>query len=140
MWCEFATASVPKKEGGFKQTMKVCPKCGFREDPMWKPLAWRIYWDYADLDSFVRGYPQLSSFALNPPEKQKCEQGNFYFHFEDEYYYYQVTTPKSKRQLVRRFPKGYESMANRELFEKTPSEKDTPDIFQKRLLEVENHG
>ena len=119
-------------------SLRVCPKCGYKEDPMWKPLAWRIYWEYADLYSFVRGYPELSILALKPPEKKKCEQGNFYYHFEDEFYYYQVTTKKSKRQLVRRFPKGFESMANRELFEKTPSEKGEDDIFQKKLVVEEN--
>lgn len=119
--------------------MKVCPKCGFHDNFMWKPLAWRIYWEYASLGSFVRGYPQLAELALDPPKKQKCEEGNFYFHFEDAHYYYQVTSKKATRRLVRRFPKGYESMANRNLFEKTPSEKDHPefgDIFQTRLLEV----
>ena len=115
--------------------MKVCPKCGHKDDPMWKPLAWRIYWDYADRDTFIKGYPNLAELALNPPQKKKCEIGNFYFNFEDKHFYYQVTTKKAKRQIVRRFPKGYESMGNRELFEKTPSEKGYPqgDIFQKKL-------
>jgi len=103
---------------------------------MWKPLAWRIYWDYTDQQDFRKGYPQLALFIDKPPKKQYNSLGNFYFHFEDEFYYYQLTTNRSKRKLVRRFPKGYETMANRKLFEKTPTEKGYPkgDIFQAKLL------
>lgn len=115
--------------------MKECPECGFKDDPMWKPLAWRIYWEYAPTPEFMRGYPQLASLAENPPPKKKCEAGGFYYHFEDPLFYYQVTTKKATRQLVRRFPKGFETMGNHALFEKTPSEKDFPegDIFQTKL-------
>ena len=116
--------------------MKECPKCGFKDDPMWKPLAWRIYWEYAPLEDFRRGYPQLADLTKNPKKKIKCEAGNFYYHFDDEFFYYQVTTKKATRQMVRRFPKGYESMANRNLFEKTPSEKGEDDIFQRKLSEI----
>jgi len=38
--------------------------------------------------------------------------------------------------MLHRFPKGYESMANRKLFEKTPSEKGFPHINQAKLLEL----
>lgn len=102
--------------------MKVCPKCGYQDDPMWKPLAWRLYWEYAPLDDFKKGYPQLASLTEST-KKFKCEEGNFYYNFEDKFYYYQVTTERATRELVRRFPKGFESMGNRKLFEKTPSEK-----------------
>ena len=115
--------------------MKVCPQCGFKDDPMWKPLAWRIYWGYAPLESFINGYPKLKDIALNSPKKQLCLEGNFYYNFEDDFFNYQVTTKKATRKLVRRFPKGYESMANRNLFEKTPSEKGMLNPLQKRLLE-----
>ena len=116
--------------------MRVCPKCGYRENPMWKPLAWRLYWEYAPLEGFKEGYPELASLTENLLTKHKCKVGNFYFHFEDKFYYYQITTKRATRNLVRRFPKGYESMANRNLFEKTPSEKGRDDIFQKKLLEA----
>jgi len=115
--------------------MRVCPKCHFEDDPMWKPLAWRIYWDYAPQETFIDGYPHFKEVVFNPPKKKKCESGNFYYHFEDEYYYYQVTTPKATRKLVRRFPKGFESMGNRDLFEKTPSEKGFHNPNQCRLFE-----
>jgi len=117
-----------------------CPNCGIiiKDDPMWKPLAWRIYWDYATQEDFIRRYPQLKELVQNSTKRKKNEVGNFYYHFEDEFFYYQLTSSKATRKLVRRFPKGYESMANRRLFEKTPSERGKTflNVNQRMLLEV----
>ena len=104
-----------------------CPKCGYEDDPMWKPYFFHLYWEYAPLENFKETVPT----NLN---KKHCEAGNFWYHFEDEFYYYYVGG--KTRKIIRRFPKGRESMVNRKLYEKTPSEKGMPDIFQKRLLEV----
>jgi hypothetical protein len=90
---------------------------------MWKPLFWRPYWEYADQESFLLTYPQWHQVLEHPPPRRHCVDGDFLYHFEDAFYYYRLTTQKSKRRLVFRFPKGYESMGNTKLFEKTPSEK-----------------
>jgi|WetSurMetagenome_2_1015567.scaffolds.fasta_scaffold185371_2 hypothetical protein len=105
--------------------LKTCPNCGFQDDPMWKPLAWRLYWEYAPESDFVVAYPNSVRLLNESRNKKpnKCLTGNFNYHFEDEFYYYQLTTERAKRKLVRRFPKGYEAMANRSLFEVTPSER-----------------
>lgn len=107
--------------------MRVCPKCGFSDDPRWKPLFWKIYWEYAPLEDFKVLIPDQI-------QRKKCIAGNFWFDFEDKYYYYKLSG--KTRQMLRRFPKGYESMANRKLFEKTPSEKGFVSVNQKKLLEV----
>jgi len=111
--------------------MKVCPKCGFKDSPFWKPLFWKLYWEYMNLEDFKNGYPLLELDIRRNRARQKCEVGNFYYDFQDEHYYYKLAGKTQK--MIHRFPKGYESMANRKLFEKTPSEKGMPDPFQKRL-------
>jgi len=108
--------------------MRVCPKCGYSDDPRWKPLFWKIYWEYAPLEDFKELIP-------NKIQRRKCDVGNFWYDFEDEYYYYKLSG--KTRQMLHRFPKGFESMANRKLFEKTPSEKYCLDAEQKKLFEVE---
>lgn len=86
--------------------MKVCPNCGFRDNPLWKPLFWKLYWEYMDAEDFTREYPHVQF------KERKAE---------DQFYYYKQAG--KTRKMVHRFPKGFESMANRKLFEKTPSEK-----------------
>lgn len=107
--------------------MKVCPKCGFEDDPIWKPYFWHLYWEYAPQENFKEMIPLKL-------ERKHCESGDFWYHFEDKYYYYYVGG--KTRQIIRRFPKGRESMVNQKLFEKTPSEKGLAfDINQRRLSE-----
>jgi len=72
------------------------------------------------LEDFWREYPQLKSVSLSA-KRRKCVEGNFYYDFEDAYFYYKLAG--KTRKMVHRFPKGFEAMANRKLFEKTPSEK-----------------
>lgn len=115
--------------------MKVCPKCGFRESPLWKPLYWKLYWWYMPLADFKREFPKYTFLPFKSLRTKKCVEGNFTYHFEDQFYYYKVAG--KTRKMIHRFPKGFESVANKKLFEKTPSEKDFPngDIFQKKLVE-----
>jgi len=94
--------------------MKECPKCGYKDDPHWKPYFFHLYWEYAPQEDFKHIIPLKI-------EKKYCKNGDFYYHFEDHYYYYQLGG--KTRKIIRRFPKGYESMVNRNLYEKTPSEK-----------------
>ena len=107
--------------------MIECPKCGYKDDPMWKPYFFHLYWEYAPLCDFKGKIPEKL-------EKKHCEDGAFWYHFEDRLYYYFVGG--KTRKIIKRFPKGRESMVNRKLFEKTPSEKDMPDLFQKKLVSV----
>jgi len=116
--------------------MRICPKCGFHDSPSWKPYFWGLYWEYMDFADFKREYPSLLDQPFDIFHSHKfCEEGNFYYNFEDNHYYYKIAG--KTRKVIRRFPKGFESMANRKLFEKTPSEKSALDLFQKKLLEVE---
>ena len=104
--------------------MKICPQCGFRDDPLWKPLFWRLYWEYMPIDDFIKKHPkiydEIFGFFVVRPKGMFCKDGNFWYHAEDEFYYYRVGG--KTRRFTYRFPKGFESMANRKLFEKTPSE------------------
>ena len=108
--------------------MRVCPKCEARDDPKWKPYFFHFYWEYA---------PQEDCKDLIPTktERKRCDAGAFYYNFEDQFYYYQLGG--KTRKIIRRFPKGKESMVNRKLFEKTPSEKGMVPINQRRLLECD---
>jgi len=105
--------------------LKICPKCGYKDDPIWKPYFFHLYWEYAPLPDFKGEVPEKLV-------RKYCEVGDFYYHFEDDLYYYQVGG--KTRRVIRRFPKGWESMVNRKLYEKTPSEKGMDDPYQKKLL------
>jgi len=106
--------------------MKVCPHCGYKDNPLWKPnfFVSMIYWEYAPQEDFKNLIPTKT-------ERKFCSLGGFWFDFEDEYYYYKLGG--KTRKIIRRFPKGYESMINRKSYEKTPSEKGQPDLFQRKL-------
>jgi len=102
--------------------MKVCPRCGFRDSPYWKPLFWKLYWEYMSLEDFEREYPELAEKLIARKDvKSKCVEGDFYYNIQDSHYYYKIAG--KTRVMVHRFPKGFESMVNRKLFEKTPSER-----------------
>jgi len=106
-----------------------CPQCGFEDDPRWKPYWHHLYWWYGDQRDFKHLIP-------SKVEKKFCDQGNFYYHFEDKLFYYRLGG--KTRKIIYRFPKGRESMVNKRLFEKTPSENGQPDPNQTRLLEKQN--
>jgi len=116
--------------------MKVCPKCGHKDSLIWKPLFWKLYWEYADLEDFKNEYTSGNApywlFGTKP--RSESIKGGFSYHFEDSQYYYKFAG--KTRKMIHRFPKGWEELGNKKLYEKTPSEKGQDDIFQRRLLEV----
>jgi len=87
----------------------VCEKCGYKDNPIWKPLFWKMYYSYCDFDDFSREYPELA-------ERLSFEQTT-----TDQHYFYK--TAGKTRRMVHRVPKAFAMMTKRELYEKTPSEK-----------------
>lgn len=74
---------------------------------------------------FCREYHELELPLRYASEKLLfCKNGGFTYNLEDRNYYYKIAG--KTRIMIHRFPKGFESMANRKLFEKTPSEKRKP--------------
>ena len=83
-----------------------CPNCGYLDNPIWKPLFWKLYGSYADLEDFKREYPHIKF-------ENKIA--------EDRYFDYELRG--KTRKMVHRFPKAFRMMRKRKLYEKTPSEK-----------------
>jgi len=83
-------------------------------DPNWKPLYWKLYWQYCPYETYVssHGQPKI--------ERKFCKEGNFYYDFEDQLYYYKKAG--KTRKMIHRISKRFAMMANRKLYEKTPSE------------------
>ena len=88
----------------------VCPACGFKDSPIWKPLFWKLYGSYASFEDFKREHPLLAH-GLENGLKQ----------VEDQHYIYQRRG--KTRDMINRFPKAFLMMRNRKIYEKTPSEK-----------------
>jgi len=88
----------------------VCPNCGYKDSPIWKPLFWKLYGSYASFEDFKREHPDL---AL------KFEDGER--EVEDEHYVYE--RHGKTRDMIHRFPKAFSMMRNKRIYEKTPSEK-----------------
>lgn len=86
-----------------------CPKCGFHDNPMWKPLYWKPYYAYADYEDFKRDYPALAKDLTR--EKPA----------EDEQYLYYLRG--KTRVMVHRIDKLFLHLTDKTIFEKTPSEK-----------------
>jgi hypothetical protein len=83
-----------------------------------------MYWEYISEEDFKKEYSATNVPYWNRGRKemrQFCSEGNFHYDFEDSHYYYKFAG--KTRKMIHRFPKGFESMGNRALFEKTPSEK-----------------
>lgn len=45
--------------------MKVCPKCGYIDDRMWRAVPWRRQVDYARMDLFEEKYPEFAVALKN---------------------------------------------------------------------------
>ena len=82
-----------------------CPRCGYLDSPIWKPLFWRLYGSYAALEDFTREHPDIVFVDGKA---------------EDQYYAYELRG--KTRRMVHRFPKAFEMMRDKRLYEKTPSE------------------
>jgi len=87
----------------------VCERCGHIDNPIWKPLYWRLYWSFAPFADFEREYPTLAKQLTHRLAKT-----------EDQYFVYQRRG--KTRDVVHRYPKALSSMMNRKIYEKTPSE------------------
>lgn len=87
----------------------VCPKCNYKDSPIWKPLFWKLYGSYADMTDFLKEHPLLAKTML---ETGKAE---------DEHFIYEKHG--KTRVMVHRFPKAFLMMRDSKLYEKTPSEK-----------------
>jgi len=88
----------------------ICEKCGYIDNPIWKPLYWKLYGSYCDFADFQRIYPELAKQLpkrLSKTEDQCCD-----------YERHGIT-----RDVVHRYPKAFRMMRDRKLYEKTPSEK-----------------
>jgi len=88
----------------------VCEKCGHIDSPIWKPLYWKLYGSYASFEDFQKEHPHLAQQLPHRLTKT-----------EDQHYTYErhgIT-----RDVVHRYPKIFNPMRNRKLYEKTPSEK-----------------
>ena len=98
-----------------------CPECGYLDSPIWKPLFWKLYGSYTDWRDFVNEHPKLVRKMLID---HKAEDKTFEYELRGK-----------TRQVVHRYPKAFRMMRDKKLYEKTPSEKGTPDPLQRRLLE-----
>ena len=87
-----------------------CPKCGYLDNPIWKPLFWKLYGSYADFEDVKRELPCLSI-------RIEANGGKY----SDDYFDYELRG--KTRIVVHRFPKAFRMMRDRKLYEKTPSEK-----------------
>jgi len=39
--------------------MRVCPKCGYHDPPIWKTTRYRVHCDYARIEDFKAYYPHI---------------------------------------------------------------------------------
>jgi hypothetical protein len=88
----------------------ACPRCGYVDSPIWKPLFWKLYGSYASFDDFKREHPELAA-GMEKGERV----------VEDETFIYE--RHGKTRDVVHRFPRAFLIMRDRRLYEKTPSER-----------------
>lgn len=103
--------------------MKVCPKCGYREPPIWLNHQFQQHVTYARVEDFEQYYPNLA--------KQIVKAG---YVTSDEYCYYRRS--KKGAPFIHRWSKEYGPKGFHLDYEKSPFKKDTVDLTQKRLLEA----
>ena len=82
---------------------------GFDHNPLWKPLYWMIYWSYIPLEDFQNGYPQIAK-ALEDSKEVRTK-------------HYLYKNRGKTRKMVIRIHLNHIHLADRSLYEKTPSEK-----------------
>lgn len=39
--------------------MRICPKCGYSDPPIWKVTRYRVHCDYARIEDFREYYPRI---------------------------------------------------------------------------------
>lgn len=87
---------------------QLCDK-GFDHNPLWKPLFWKIYHEYIPLADFQREYPALAD-ALKTSKEVRSK-------------HYKYKLAGKTRVMVHRIHLNHLHLADRSLYEKTPSEK-----------------
>jgi hypothetical protein len=95
--------------------MKVCPKCGYRDNPIWLNHQYQLHIEYCFLEQFNEAYPNLTM-------KMRGEIT------EDDFYYYRVTT--RGKPCVYRWLKTLGLQGYHLDYEKGDN---LPDPFQKKL-------
>jgi hypothetical protein len=71
--------------------MRVCPNCGFEEEPIWLNHQWQQHIEYCSIQDFRAYYPALASKLTKPGTT-----------ISDSYSYYRLT---NRGTFVYRWPK-----------------------------------
>ena len=94
--------------------MFVCPKCGFKDSPIWKACNWELYAVYCRIDELESFDKELADILRANKETEKGA------------YYYRLT----KSGYVHRIVKEYKVYIKRGHMREKPK-----DPFQKKLFE-----
>ena len=104
--------------------MHVCPKCGYREPPIWLNHQFQQHVSYARVEDFEEYYPDLA---------KQIRKGGYLT--SDKNCYYRRSTkgaPYIHRWIKEYGPKGYHLD-----YEKAPIKQDTVDQNQKTIKEYQ---
>ena len=58
--------------------MKICPKCGHRDNPLWRHSRYDFNADYMHKDDFTREYPMLNNQL--GPKPQPLYDGDYVYY------------------------------------------------------------
>jgi len=86
--------------------------CGYDHNPLWKPLFWKLYSCYIPLEDFKKDYPELAEIIQRTKE------------VKSKHYLYKLAG--KTRRVVHRIHLAHVHLADRKLYEKTPSERRKP--------------
>ena len=59
--------------------MRICPKCGHREHPMWRPRASRVFCEYTKAETLEYNDPELFS-KIKEVHPSPYYDGHFIYH------------------------------------------------------------
>lgn len=105
--------------------MRVCPKCGYREPPIWLNHQFQQHVSYARVEDFEKYYPHLA--------KRIVKAG---YVTSDKYCYYRRSSKGAP--FIHRWSKEYGPKGFHLDYEKSNLKKEWVDPTQKKLLEVKN--
>ena len=74
-----ARRSLKKKNIIECEKMRICPKCGFSEHPMWRPRRSRVFCDYVKLETLEYNAPELA-MDIKEAEPDIFFDGHFVYH------------------------------------------------------------
>jgi len=101
---------------------KICSN-GYDHNPLWKPLYWKLYYQYIPLEDFKREYPTIWRAMERQIRGKKIVKTDHYLYKE----------AGKTRKVIHRIRLLDLHLANKKLYEKTPSERGQKDPFQRRL-------